>query len=211
MNVRESRPQPLKPEKHDVSLLFPKSGGVKRITRAWPRTKEQQELEAAQAFARALELRTGRRLLDLQTLGDEAGHDVEAREGERRVEIQVAELVTRGLAWQPDPRYDGWELDEAGIQDMLPKVVHTKLKKHYAKVAGTHLILLVYSIDPFADKLAISEVHEGDKVTTVIPDGVLRAQELVRETPGPFDEVWYVIPAPAGVTLLVGILPAQGP
>jgi hypothetical protein len=204
-----ARPQPRKPAKQTAILRFPKSGRVSRDVLDWPRTKEEQEATAVEVFVALLARHTGRQLADLRSLA-ERDHDVEARESDTRVLIQVTELVTRDLVEELCPGV--FRLDTERLKDALADRIQSKVE-HYPKETGARLILLVYSLDAGAHEFLVKNVtRSAGPGELVIPEGLRRAQRVARDNPGPFDEIWYVMLTagsdPTG--LLAGVLPAEG-
>jgi hypothetical protein len=200
---------PLKPAKEATVLRFGKHGKVARDVREWPRIKEKQEASAAGLFAVLLEEWTGRRLTGLRPL-PEGDQDVEAREGSTRVEIQVTELVTREYILE-ELGAGVLRMDMDGLKSALAGRIKAKVARHYVKPAGVRLILLIYSADPGAHEFLGTNVTQPDGTSALlVPEGLLRAQQVAPETPGPFDEIWYVVPtAGSRPGFLAGVLPAE--
>jgi hypothetical protein len=198
---------PRKPAKRASVLIFPKHGKVTREDLEWPRTKEEQEETAVDVFVALLEEWNGRKLTDIRPL-PERDQDVEAREGETRVEIQVTELVTRDFVID-ELGPGAFQMDMEGLKDALANRIQAKIDKHYQKPAGVRLILLVYSLDPGASEFLGANVTQPEGPSELeVPEGLVRAQRLAAANPGPFDEIWYVVPG-AGFRpgFMAGVLP----
>jgi len=204
-----SPPRPSKPAKRASILRFAKHGKVTREDLEWPTTQEEQEESAVDVFVALLDGWNGRKLTDVRSL-PERDQDVEAREGEIRVEIQVTELVTRDFVI--DELGPGvFQMDMEGLKDALANRIQAKIDKHYEKPAGVRLILLVYSLDPGATEFLGTNVTQPDGPSELkVPEGLVRAQRLAAANAGPFDEIWYVVPgAGSRPGFMAGVLPPE--
>jgi hypothetical protein len=202
-------PRRRKPPKSASILRFPKHGKVTREERSWPTAQADQELEIAEMFAALLEEWNGRKLLDLRPLA-ESDHDVGARVGDTRVEIEVTELVTREFVIE-ELGPGAFRIDTEGLNDALTERIRAKVDKGYTKSTGVRLILLVYSLDPGGLEFLGHNTTQPDGTPEVlVPEGLRRTQQFAAENAGPFDEIWYVVPtAGSRPGLLAGVLPAE--
>lgn len=202
------RKRPLKPAKQVATLVFPKRGSPWLKSNDWPRVQGRQELVAVQVFASRLFVRAGRQLDRVSPLS-EADHDVEAWEGDTRVEIQVTELVTYPYVLE-ELGPGAYRLDIERMDDALADTIDRK-RARYARNLGARLILLVYCIDVGAFHFIETTTTRNDGMQElVVPEGLRRARErLLASGPDPFDEVWYIVPLPDGDCELAAVFPSD--
>ncbi|MCG2583064.1 hypothetical protein [Massilia sp. TS11] len=170
------------PDKPSLPLsigVFPKAGGFETTSEQLPKSKVEAELRIAANFASALKVRFGR---ELGKLTPSEWPDVVTSEGERRVGIELVEIVNPAHVKNGGYGKPQW-VDEDIPHRLLLQTIREKVRKNYARPNDMDVWLLAYDLT-----CAVGFEH-------VLAKRMAHAW-LCNQNHG-FSEIWFMFPTPA--------------